>query len=115
MNLGLLEADAKDAEQVSQMFDANVMAHQLVCNVLASPAQGNGVILNSWPMTVSYPPDESWISHHADEHTLWAGILGISNPGDLAQYDLNNPKQFARWISLHVQHHQLVNQALGLL
>ena len=113
MNLGLLEADARDPEQVSQLFDANELAHQQV--IAAIMALGVNISPQSWPMAVQYPPDASWVDHHADEHTLWAGILSIDNPGDLAQYDLSNPRQFARWIDLHVQHHQLVNQALGLL
>jgi hypothetical protein len=111
LNLGLLEADAKDEEQVSQMFDANEIAHQQIQAVIET----HGVTLPSWPMAAVYPPDDSWVSHHADEHTLWAGILEIDNPGDLAQYDLKNERQFARWIDLHVQHHQLVDQALDQL
>ena len=111
MNLGLLEASPKDAEQVSQMFDANDLAHQQVNAYLLQ----QGVNIGPWPMSVTYPPDATWVDHHAQEHTLWAGIFNIDNPGDLNQYDLNDQRQFARWIDIHVQHHQLVNQALGLV
>jgi hypothetical protein len=113
MNLGLLEANASNPEDVSQMFDANDLAHQQV--IAAIMAQGVNIVPQSWPMAVAYPPDPSWVDHHAQEHTLWSQILGVENPGDLNQYDLNNPRQFARWIGIHVQHHQAINQALGLL
>ncbi len=107
----MLEASPSDAEQVSQMFDANELAHQQVNDFLLK----EGVNISPWPMSIAYPPDATWLDHHAQEHTLWAGIFNIDNPGDLNQYDLGNPRQFARWIDLHVQHHQLVNQALGLV
>ena len=111
MNLALLEANPASPEDVSQMFDANGFAHQQVNDYLLK----QGVNINPWPMSVEYPPDASWLDHHAQEHTLWAGIFNIDNPGDLNQYDLNNPRQFARWIDIHVQHHQLVSQAIGLV
>lgn len=111
MNLGLLEASPGNAEQVSQMFDANELAHQQINDVLLQ----EGVNIEPWPMSVKFPPDANWLDHHAQEHTLWAGIFNVSNPGNLNQYDLNDPRQFARWIDLHVQHHQAINSALGLL
>lgn len=111
MNLGLLEASPQDAEQVSQLFDANEIIHQQVYGAI----QALGVTLNPYPMSVVYPPDVMWTEAHAAEHSLWAQILNIDNPGDLNQYDMTNPRQFEQWINIHVQHHQLVADALGLL
>lgn len=107
---GLLDADVNDEQSVIGLFDLNDQLHRQIQSELISL----GLYGVSWPMATAYPPDEAWVDKHSNEHLMWSQLLSLDNPGGLSQYDLQDPAQFAQWVSIHARHHELIAQALNL-
>lgn len=106
---GFVDVDPDDEQAFVEFLDLNAFAHQTTHNAFLS----SGVTLEQYPMFTE-DAGENWKEIHYAEHLAWSNELTLGTPPDLVTVDLTDPTQSADWLTLHAEHHLLVNQALGL-
>lgn len=96
--------DRNDRDQLSLFLDLNYLAHESIITALVP-------VIDHRPLTGE--PDQGWSFEHDREHRAIAAALGISAPPDLSVVDFADDSS-EDWLLYHAQHHDLINQALGL-
>ena len=92
---------------------ANAKSHDLYNVTL----EGLGLPINSVnliDMDDSQDGRNDWLQNHNVAHQYLAATLGIDTVPDLYDVQLKDDNQFANWLQLHIQQHQLADLILNL-
>lgn len=57
---------------------------------------------------------DDWLLAHQVEHQAYAGILGLNNPFNMLDVDVNREEDFYDWIATHLYVHQQIAASLNL-
>ena len=98
-----------DHEAMKVFLFSNSESHHQVAAALAQ----KGLKVDSVPLT-EMGKEQDWLQRHDAIHTQELALLGISQPANLAEVDLQNESEYRAWMYSHALLHQYVNIALGL-
>ena len=102
--------DWKDPQQ-RQAF---LLAHQIEHHKLTEAAIDQGFAATTFPLGDLGNVDE-WLRFNAQMHQQHADNLEIDAPPDLEEWDLNDPQQVSEWLLAHIEDHDRLALAYGVV
>jgi hypothetical protein len=57
---------------------------------------------------------DDWLLAHQVEHQAYAGLLGLNNPFNLLDVDVNKEEDWYDWVASHLYIHQQIVASLNL-
>lgn len=97
----------------AQFLAVNGLSHQTIFQQFAL----NGQQTSLYPILdieESERGHADWLANHYLMHQEAGDILGLDDLPSLADVNFYDPNDFNSWLQLHLQHHILIDQALGI-
>lgn len=98
-----------DNDAMKDFLFANSQAHRDIAQAL----EKRGLSIDSKPLA-EMGNEKDWLHTHADIHQQELIRLGVTEPVDLGEVDLQDEQAYYDWMRSHALLHLYINQALGL-
>lgn len=100
-----------NTESLGEFLFENGLQHRLFQQVFMD----SGISVPVYPIIDAETANlDDWLLAHQVEHQAFASLLGLNNPFNMLDVDLNNESDFYDWLASHLYIHQQIAASLGL-
>ena len=100
-----------DVDSLAEFAFENGLQHRLFQETFMD----QGISVPVFPLIdINIDNIDDWLLAHQVEHQAFAGLLGLNNPFNLLDVDVNKEEDWYDWVASHLYIHQQIVASLNL-